>query len=125
MHHSLAKQDTLVANVTAEMLTVNEISRSCISLINLQPVHKNAHYRPDGYSLSATETFQIFENWKPLKKLAQQHNLSCAFCGNCYTFRFTDVNLPTPQSISVRKIIFLFTFRIFQCTFSKRFFYQN
>jgi len=34
MHHSLAKQDTLLANVALDILPVNEIPLSCISLTN-------------------------------------------------------------------------------------------
>jgi len=43
MHRSLAKQDTLVANVTAEIIPVNENSPSYISLTNPQTVYKNTH----------------------------------------------------------------------------------
>jgi hypothetical protein len=100
MNCSLAKQDTLVANVISDILPVNEIPRSSISVTNLQQsVYKMPIIVPDGSLPSSSKTLQVFWNWRLVKTLAKQWKLSHQFCGNWQHFRVTSLYLSTSQTI--------------------------
>jgi hypothetical protein len=82
MHRSLAKQDTLVANVIVEIIPLNEIPPSCISLTNPQSHSKFSIIELMAHRFPRQRHWKYLENWRLLKTLSNHYKLSYKFCAN-------------------------------------------